>query len=206
MKGSDHMARKPKKSQTRLDLEAEYKRLAKRADQRLVRLEELAKQKGFEKVTQYAYRVAMRDIRSWSGSEAKRFNTKAPKNTAQLKAKIADIKKFLESVTSTKTGIKKSYDTRVKSFNKKYGTDFSSDELAEFFRSTLYKKMDNKIKASDTIFRAIAEIQANEKQVKEAIAEHKPVHISVDDMQVQDVVDRFTRYYKKDITRFFDSF
>ncbi len=193
-----------KKTQLRIDLEKEYRKLAKRADQRLVRLERLSKEAGYEKVTEYAYRVAMRDIRSWSGSEATRFNTRPPKNTNQLKAKIADIKKFLGSVTSTKTGIKKSYDARVKSFNKKYGTDFSSEELAEFFRSTLYKKMDAKFVNSDVIFKAVGEMSKNEDEIKAAIEEHRPIHISTDDMHVQDTIDKLVRTrLKKHVTDFF---
>lgn len=218
------MARKPKKSQLRLDFEAKYRKLAKRADQRLVRLEELSGQKGFENVMQYAYRVAMRDIRSWSGSEARRFNTRPPKNTAQLKAKIADIEKFLNSVTSTKSGIVRSYDTRVNAFNKKYGTDFSSEELAEFFRSSLYKKAEDKKITSDTIFRSVAELQANEDQIKEAIENHQTIHfttsdeeekeavddaiktIKVDDMHVQETLKYMMHYQRRNITRLFDAF
>ena len=82
-----------KKSNTRLLLEKEYRKLAKRADQRLLRLEEYAGRKGFSGILSFAYRVAKRDIRSWSGDTQKkpRFNTAPPKNTNQLKAKIADI-------------------------------------------------------------------------------------------------------------------
>ena len=200
------MARKPNKSQTRIDLEEKYRQLAKRADQRLVRLERLSMEKGFEKTLQYAYRVAMRDIRSWSGSDARRFNTRPPKNTAQLKAKIADIEKFLESVTSTKTGIVTSYDNRVNKFNEKYGTNFTGAELSEFFKTTLYQKMDSKVEVSDTVMRAIAVITQNEDYIRKQIEEHKPIHIDVDDMHVKSTVDRFVRYYKKDITKFFDAF
>lgn len=195
---------KQKKTQLRIDLEKEYRKLAKTADERLVRLEKLSKEAGYEKVTEYAYRVAMRDIRSWSGSEARRFNRKPPKNTNQLKAKIADIKKFLDSVTSTKSGIKKIYDKRVSRFNKDYGTDFSSEELAEFFRSTLYKKMDAKPIDSDVIFRAVGEMSKNKDEIKAAIEEHRPIHISTNDMHVQDTIDKFihTRL-KKHVTDFF---
>lgn len=195
---------KQKKTQLRIDLEKEYRRLAKQADERLVRLEKLSKEAGYEKVTEYAYRVAMRDIRSWSGSEARRFNRKPPKNTNQLKAKIADIKKFLDSVTSTKSGIKQIYDKRVTRFNKDYGTDFSSEELAEFFRSTLYKKMDAKPIDSDVIFRSVGEMSKNKDEIKAAIAEHRPIHISTNDMHVQDTIDKFVRTrLKKHVTDFF---
>ena len=46
-----------------------YKRLAKVADQRLVRLEQLSKQEGFEKVTRFAYERAMRDLELYGGGK-----------------------------------------------------------------------------------------------------------------------------------------
>lgn len=85
----------------------EYRKLAKRADQRLVRLEGYRHDKGFQNITQYAYKKAMSDIRSWSGKGSKRFNTAPPKTAAELKAKISDIKSFLQSPTSSKKQVMK---------------------------------------------------------------------------------------------------
>ena len=80
-----------------------YHRLAKVADQRLVRLEEAAGlrkgkagEAGFEKVTAYAYDRAMRDLEVYGDS--KRFNTKPPLNkdgtvdNRLLSEKLADIR------------------------------------------------------------------------------------------------------------------
>ena len=53
-----------------------YKRLAKTADQRLVRLEQLSTQKGYENVTAYAYARAQYDIGRYTSGH--RFNTKPP--------------------------------------------------------------------------------------------------------------------------------
>ena len=86
-----------------------YKRLAKTADQRLVRLERLATEPGYEKVTQYAYAKAMRDIENYGGG--KRFNVKPPLkedgtvDNTLLREKLADLRAFLTSVSSTKKGI-----------------------------------------------------------------------------------------------------
>ena len=186
------------------ELLKEYRRLAKRADQRLVRIEnEYSKRKGYEEITKYAYRVAIRDIRSWSGSDAKRFNTRPPKNTNQLKEKIADIKKFLESKSSTMSGVKQVYDKRTDTINRKFGTDFSADRLTDFFNSALYKKMD-KLYYADTMLKTVGVIQANDEQIVEALENKEPIHIQVKDEIVEDAVNHMLRYYKKDIKKLFD--
>ena len=66
-----------------------YTRLAKQADQRLVRLEKLSNEPGFENVKKYAYAAAMRDIESYGGAGKKmRFNTKPPKAPQLFREKI----------------------------------------------------------------------------------------------------------------------
>ena len=125
-------------------LQSYYRRIAKVADQRLVRLEKLADQPGYGNATQWAYKRAMRDIASWSGDDAKRFNTKAPSNINQLRAKINDIKTFLGSESSTKSGISSTYKQRVNTLNKNYGTKYQVDDLQKLFSSSLWKKMETK--------------------------------------------------------------
>lgn len=100
-----------------------YKKLAKRADQRLVRLEGYRHDKGYENITSYAYRTAMKDIKSWSGEGATRFHTKAPANKRDLMKKIADIEKFLDAPTSTKKGVMNVYKKRADSLNKTFFGD-----------------------------------------------------------------------------------
>ena len=140
-------------------LQSYYRRIAKVADQRLVRLEKLADQPGYGNATQWAYKRAMRDIASWSGDDAKRFNTKAPSNINQLRAKINDIKTFLGSESSTKSGISSTYKQRVSTLNKNYGTKYQVDDLQKLFSSALWKKMETKKIDSDTIMKAIAYIR-----------------------------------------------
>lgn len=104
-----------------------YRKLAKRADQRLVRLEGLKHYKEFEGVETYSYKGALKAIRSWSGPEAKRFNTAPPKNIIDLQKKISDITRFLEAPTSTKRGIMDIYKRRTDTLNK---TFFGDDKKA----------------------------------------------------------------------------
>lgn len=102
----------------RKSLEKEYRKLAKRADQRLVRLKGYRHDKGFEHITSYAYSSAMKDIRKYSGEGAERFNTKPPASDRDLLRKIADIKKFLDAPSSTKKGVLNIYKKRADTLNK----------------------------------------------------------------------------------------
>ena len=135
-----------------------YRRIAKVADQRLVRLERLADQAGYGNADQWAYKKAMRDISTWSGDAATRFNTKPPENIKQLQAKINDIKAFLGAPSSTKSGIQRVYQSRANTINNKYGTNFSTGDLEDLFSSAFWKKVDAKKIDSDTVMKAIGYI------------------------------------------------
>ncbi len=101
----------------------EYRKLAKRADQRIVRLKGYRHDKGFEGILSYAYAGAQKAIRAWSGGRSERFNTAPPKKLIDLQKKIADIKRFLEAPTSTKKGIMDIYKRRTESLNKTFFGD-----------------------------------------------------------------------------------
>lgn len=188
----------------------EYRILAKRADQRLVRLEKLSKQKGFEVVKQWAYKNAATDAVLWGANPSKpRFNIKPPvdKNgrpsTIKLQAKIQDIKSFLEKPTSTKAGIMKVYDKKAQTLNEKYkdyGLDLSWSDVGDLFESKLYKKL-GKSFGSGTRIRAIAVIKENEAQILKDFKAHKASHIKTanDDEVVDEAVKRMLSYYKGDV-------
>lgn len=171
--------------------QAYYKRIAKVADSRLLRLERLSKQEGFEGAWKWSYNKAMKDIERWGGS--KRFYTKAPENLNQLKAKINDIQAFLGSVTSTKTGIVEVYKQRADTFNKKYGMNWSWQDMAKFFDqfgSSLYDEY-----GSDVINQVIAVVQSMAKSNPDLDA--KMLH----KMALQQGADKVNfRYIKSDGT------
>ena len=196
------------KTEKRTALEKEYRKLAKRADQRLVRLEQLAKSPEYSGVLNFSYRKAQRDIRAWSGEKATRFNTKPPSNTNQLKAKIADIKRFLESASSTigrtkeTKGIKEIYQDRADTINERYGTDFNWRDLARLFESNLYKKIKSKDDYdSKTEMQTIANISANFDEVKQAIKKDREVNIDTLDEIENFAINEMINQYGKDILR-----
>lgn len=144
-------------SQAEKDLRAEYKVLAKRADQRLVRLEKYAERDEYSDIKTWAYANAKYDIHSFFGTEATRFNKSLNVSLRydQVLARVNAVRRFLESETSsiapvkedTKYGIKaiqgvdSLYERRVNSFNKTMGTDFTWQEFAEFMNSKQYERM-----------------------------------------------------------------
>lgn len=150
-------------------LEKYYRRLAKAADQRLVRLERYGDQEFYKTARQWAYARAVKDIKKWIPAGQKypdkfRFNTAPPKDTEDLLAKINDIKTFISSPTSTKQGITEVYKKRADTINSKYGTKFTWQQLAKFYLSGQAELWDAKF-GSKTALRTIAKLQQNKKKI-----------------------------------------
>lgn len=225
------MSRRSARNQKYNAAVAEYRKLAKRADQRLVRLEKYSKRQKYSNVKEFAYARAMRDIRSWSGKDASRFNTKPPSNLNSLMAKINDIKNFLQSASSTIKptadnavynqkgeliggGIDLTYQKRAMTLNTKYGTDLSWENVGELFESALYRKLAKKYD-SKTSVQIIGQLQSNEKNVVKSFKAKKPISVHVDftdssgkkqaDEILEEKVNKTLIYYKKDINSLFDS-
>ena len=160
------------------DLVKKYRKLAKRADQRLVGLEALSYEKGYEYVRDWAYATAMRDIKIWAGPDAKRFNTKPPETAAKLERKIADIENFLASKTSTKKGITEVYEQRAKSINERFDTDFNWRDFANAIESGVYEKLKSDY-GYNTALTVVAKMQRDKKQLEAAVKEANAKNIKI---------------------------
>ena len=169
----------------RAKLEAVYRTLAKAADQRLVRLEGYAYEENMKNATRWAYARAQFDIKQWSGEGAKRFNTAPPTSDTHLEHKIADIKRFLQSESSTKKGIIGTLQKRADTLNQKYHTNFRWDEVGRFFNSKLYKKLED-INGSKTILKILAVLHEKKNDVIKAIKDNNERELDLSD---QDLVD-----------------
>ena len=175
-------------------LEKYYRRLAKTADQRLVRLERYGDDEFYKTARQWAYARAVKDIKKWLKPgqpypDKFRFNTAPPKTQEDLLAKINDIKTFISSPTSTKQGITDVYKKRAATVNKKYGTHFTWQQLAKYYTSGQAEIWDAKF-GSKTALRTIAKLQANKKKVKEAIEKADAKDIRVDNKVLQKTVNK----------------
>lgn len=172
---------------------AYYKRLAKVADQRLVRLEKLAEKQGFESVTQYAYKAAARELTLNFGAnpDRPRFNTKLPTTskgeiiTELYNERLAVLKDFLTSPTSTKGGIVDVYQQRADTLNDRYGTQLSWQDMADFFESGQAERLFKEY-GSKTVLKAIGTIQ-NMKDLPSSIG--KNLNIKVSDKEKDAMMD-----------------
>lgn len=162
-----------------------YKKMAKRADQRLVRLEKAAQTPGFENILAYSYRRAAADAASWDqaagnkpGSKP-RFNRNTPKTLAGLKSKMTDIERFLLSATSTKAGTEEVYKKRAEKINKIAGIRKNSpdaltwEDMQAYYGSETSAEMKEAGYGSNTIIRAIGTLKKNKgrltpEKIKEA--------------------------------------
>lgn len=187
-------------------LVSDYRKIAKRADQRLLELERLSTQKGFENVKEWAYRVAMRNIKYWNGEGSKRFNTKPPNDIGLLKAKMRDIEEFLQSVTSTKSGIKKVYQKRVNEINKKYGTKFTWEDIGKYFERKGNEKLDKQY-GSKTMLMAIGIFQKNENIIND-LEEGQQVDLKISkkdksNEKLMNTIKKLLEDYGKDVVNLY---
>lgn len=182
-----------------------YKRIAKAADNRLRRLEELSRDPKYKEVTEWAYKVAQKDIRDMFGSDARRFNKKLPANLNTVYKDINRVLNFLNAPTSSKSQIDEIFVKRANTIRQKYDVDMSWSKTATVFDTVLWKKTGAR-KASATALKAIGVIQKNKAQIKRALKENKPISIILPsdkdgkkDINLEETINHFLRYYKKDV-------
>lgn len=168
----------------RKDWEAEWKaisavsrKLAKRANQRLVRLERYSKRKGLSKILSYAYQGAQQYISTNLGGTRYKEHVKLydisdgskqlsgqdlyKANVQIQRQRIKAMEEFLSADTSTlgqaragvKTqGIAAIYDKRTQTINDryltKYGVNMSENDLKRFFESKKQAKLEQLVSSS----------------------------------------------------------
>lgn len=161
------------------DLLDEYIRLAKKANRRLKSLERLSADENFKSVLNWAYRRAMHDIRTWGGS--KRFIVSDSKlrklSTQTLSAMRNDVYFFLNSKTSTKRGIINNYKEKTATFNKKYGLDWSWQDMANYFENDgLRDILEQSNFSSKTALTLVGVFRKNPKEVEKIIKDFNNKH------------------------------
>lgn len=149
-----------------------YRRLAKVADQRMVRLEKLSQQPGFKGVKKFAYASAKDMLEFFGGN---RFNVKPPEDRRLFQEKIMTMRYFLTSPTSTKSGIIESYEKRARTLNERYGTNFTWKDLAEYFDRGLADKMAASHFESKTALYAIGKIQNTLDKIRKGVEDNTSV-------------------------------
>ena len=181
-----------------------YRTLAKSADQRLVRLESYQHDKGFESATKWAYARAMHDIEKWSKGEANRFNTAPPESKTKLLSKIQDIKHFIESPTSTKKGILDVYKKRADTMNRKYGSNLTWKDLAQYYESAANDKLDKQF-GSKTAIKVYSIMLKNKNDILKDIEDKKDQHVKVSDEILEDTINDYISKHPKEVQKMLKS-
>lgn len=157
-----------------------YKALARQANARLTRIENAASDPRYSNMSKYAYRNAQYDIHKITGSDANtRFDYNIPEtkageiNKTELHRRLNAVQKFLESPSSTKTGLKAVYEKRAQTINQKYGYYTGADgkrhkrgdwknltweDMAKYYESDIAQQED-KTFGSKTELRALGAIK-----------------------------------------------
>ena len=168
-------------------LAKEARKLAKRANQRMVRLERYAQEKAFQGALDFAYDIAQKQIKALYGKQGDRlrFTEKQrlvsvsdgtkdltgqdlyKQNVYMLRHKINAMQEFLESESSTKKGLKKVYDKRAHTIStaSKFGLadqgiSLSASDLQRFFESKKQERL-AKVVGSLNMFVVAAVIRDN---------------------------------------------
>ena len=193
----------------------EYNKLAKKADRRMRELERFSRYKEYEDIKEYAYKVAKHDIKKWTPpgleDKAPRWQRNEPLDTRSLKAKIADIKKFLNMKTSTVTGVKKVYENRATALNKIAKENDKADEpgftwqeLANFFDMGLFDKTKNTY-GSSTVLIAIGVMKKNHEEIAKQIRKKASDNMQITgDIKIDEAINGMLKNNKKDLKKLLD--
>lgn len=156
-------------------LKKEYVKLAKRADQRLIRLER--RFKTAPELEGMAYKRAVFDIFKLTGvGGLPRFNRAIPKDLKHLRRALKNVERFLGAVTSTWQGFKrKDLQKRVDTLNQKYNTNYSSEDLQRLGSSGLIDRFKNK-GGSETGMKALGFIQRKKEDLKRLVDKARKQH------------------------------
>ena len=177
------------------ELRIEFERLAKRADMRLLRLE----QKGLTGTA--AYKSAMRMISSYKAGGT-RFRVSLKGLTkAQVASRLNKVRTFLNEKTSTVTGRQELASGACETIKDRYGLALDPDQLAVIFEGALWQKL-NTMFDSKTAAKILGTIQKHKGHLKaafEELAEQK-VYLDVKDKaKISGTIGAFVRYHKIDL-------
>lgn len=164
-----------------------YRRLAKTADQRLVRLEKLQGTKNFESVNKWAYAKAQHEIKRFN-KDGTRFNTAIPNTKFRYNSKINAMISFINAPTSTKSGIIGVYKTRAQSLQDKLNENLKKGQkkykitwkqMGTYFESGLADKL-NSLLGSSTAVKTISRLY-NDNELMNKIEEAEKTVIRISD-------------------------
>lgn len=176
------------------DLIRQYKKEAKAADRRLRNIEEASKRPEYQNIKTFAYAKAMKDITFRFGDPEKGAHPRWDKRVAgkyseaDIRKTLAGIRDFMRKPSSSPRALKKVYQQRVTTLNKKYGTNFTWQEFADFAVDERFKALMGGY-GSDTFFTKVSEERKKaQKVVKDMSKSRKRVQRYEEDNKINEMV------------------
>lgn len=137
--------------------QALYRKLAKRADQRMREIENYIDRghELYQRMGHWAYSKAQYNIQSMFGEGQTRFD-RSIRNMSEREAAAAikKVETFLRSPTSSARGVNRMYKAKADAINKRYGTKLDWQSIANYYQDGRAEEMNL---GSDTVFNIIAE-------------------------------------------------
>lgn len=192
---------------TKAGLLSDYAKMTRLANDRLRAIEKVQETDGYEAITKFAYKRAVHDL-----GGATRFPS-AKKiedmNYNYVTKRLQILRRFLKSESSSKRGVQAIYKRNAAEFNKNYKTNYTSSQLAKFFdkNTGLYEKIkkDHPEYGSETIMKAIAQIEHNKDDILESIEKEIANHIEVEEVKVEEAANQFISEYGDKVRDLFNS-
>ena len=181
----------------------DFKKLAKRADERLRQIRDnYSKRKGFENMINWVYKKAMRDIKHWSGNDATTFNQGASKlSLNQLRAKKHDVEEFLNAPTSKISSTVDLYQRRADTLNERYGTNFSWEELGTVFEDK--ENNDFYQKGGISYVEAVGYMKDNEEALLQSLEDNSRLVIKTGSRKANQMARDLISEYGLDFTKLY---
>lgn len=212
------------------EVQKESRKLAKRSNQRLVRLEHYSEREGLSEILKFAYANAKEYISKNLGGRRYKEHVKLydiSDGTKQLsgdalykanvmiqRSRIKAMKEFLGSESSIlgthKRGIKRIYDQRTNTINekflKKYGVSMSENDLKRFFESKKQSKLE-RIVGSSLMFVVASvmkkdNLKSNKRELEKFMKSH--IDLSKYDLKPEDIKAKKGESYKEYLDRLRD--
>lgn len=174
----------PKYTERQKELLREYRTLRDRANERLRALEKLSNNPDFENVLGYAYRLVQRDVKELGLGDVSKVRYRTPKNTNKLESALKRVKNFLDMDTSTKSGIVDVYMKNTEALNKKFGTNFTWQEMKNYLDSINWNEI-KKEYGSGRVIAAIKSLRENNIKAEDIEKNSKKYKVITDSKSVE---------------------
>lgn len=168
-------------------MQSEYRKKAKKANQRLRRLE-----KHGGPILQFAYSRAVHDTQALFGKNRFSYaiSSKKPEDVSlrDLTHYITVVDTFLNAVSSTISGLRAVYNRTAEKINNEFDLGLDADTMGEFYESSLWRQSSRRY-GSRTAHKIIGNIRRGREEMKQEFDAAKRQHRRVSSETLQAIFE-----------------